>query len=75
MSMIKKYLEKYLYLQKNDKKLLMNWDQNSIITEYQKIIKVSKSSQQNSSETVTNENDKEIPKERYVSRRKTENYW
>ena len=75
MSMIKKYLEKDLYLQKNDKKLLMNWDQSSIITEYQKIIKVSKSSQQNSSETVTNENDKEIPKERYVSRRKTENYW
>ena len=39
--------------------------------EYQKIKNVSKSSQQNSSETVTNENDKkvykEIPKERYIS--------
>ena len=39
--------------------------------EYQKIIKVSKNSQQNNSETVTNENDKgapkEIPKERCVS--------
>ena len=32
-----------------------------------KIIKVSKNSQQNKSETVTNEHDKEIPKERYVS--------
>ena len=32
-----------------------------------KIIKVSKNLQQNKSETVTNEHDKEIPKERYVS--------
>ena len=34
--------------------------------EYHKITKVSKNSQQNNSETVTNENDKEIPKERYI---------
>ena len=34
--------------------------------EYQKITKISKISQQNNSETVTNENDKEIPKERYI---------
>ena len=34
---------------------------------YQKIIKISKKSQQNNSETVTNKNDKEIPKERYIS--------
>ena len=33
---------------------------------YQKVIKVSKNSQ-NNSETVTNENDKVKPKERYVS--------
>ena len=32
-----------------------------------KITKVSKNLQQNNAETVTNENDKEIPKERYVS--------
>ena len=32
-----------------------------------KITKVSKNSQQNNLETVTNEHDKEIPKERYVS--------
>ena len=32
-----------------------------------KITKVSKSSQQNNSETVTNGHDKEIPKERYIS--------
>ena len=32
-----------------------------------KITKVSKNSQQNNSETVINENDKEIPKERYIS--------
>ena len=32
-----------------------------------RITKVSKNSQQNNSETVTNENDKEIPKERYIS--------
>ena len=31
------------------------------------LIKASKSSQQNNSETITNEHDKEIPKERYVS--------
>ena len=30
-------------------------------------MKVSKNSQQNNSETVTNENDKKIPKERYIS--------
>ena len=35
--------------------------------EYQKITKVSKNSQQNKSEKVTNANDNEIPKERYVS--------
>ena len=29
--------------------------------------KVSKNSQQNNSETVSNENDQEIPKERYIS--------
>ena len=32
-----------------------------------KITKISKTFQQNKSETVTNENDKEIPKERYIS--------
>ena len=32
-----------------------------------KITKVLKNSQQNNSETVINENDKEIPKERYIS--------
>ena len=31
------------------------------------IIKASKNSQQNNLETITNENDKEIPKERYMS--------
>ena len=35
--------------------------------EYKKVTRISKSSQQNNSETVTNENDKEIPKERYIS--------
>ena len=46
---------------------MINWDWNSIIMEYQKITKVSKNSQKNNSEVVTNENDKEIPKERYIS--------
>ena len=32
-----------------------------------KIMEVSQNSQQNNSETVTNEHDKEIPKERYIS--------
>ena len=41
-----------------------------------KITKVSRSSPQYNSETVANEHDKEIPKERYNSPdRKTENYW
>ena len=35
--------------------------------EYQKITKVSKNSLNNNSETVTNKNDKEIPKKRYIS--------
>ena len=34
---------------------------------YVRITEVSKNSQKNNSETVTNENDKEIPKERYIS--------
>ena len=38
MNMIKKYLKREIYLQKKDKKLLINWDENSIIIEYQKII-------------------------------------
>ena len=39
-----------------------------------KITKVSRNSQQNNSKTVTNENDKEIHKERYISPEKTRNY-
>ena len=35
-----------------------------------KVSKVSKNSQQNNSETVTDEHDKEIPKERYISPKK-----
>ena len=34
---------------------------------YQKITSVSKNVQWNNSETVTNESDQEIPKERYIS--------
>ena len=34
---------------------------------YVRITEVSKNSQKNNSEIVTNENDKEIPKERYIS--------
>ena len=40
-----------------------------------KIAKVSKKLQQNSSETVTNENDKEVPKKDiHISAKKTKNY-
>ena len=35
-----------------------------------KVSKFSKNSQQNNSETVTDEHDKEIPKERYISPKK-----
>ena len=39
MSIINKYLKKYIYLQDKDRILLMIWDQyNSITIEYQKII-------------------------------------
>ena len=41
---------------------------------YQKITKVPKKLQQNNLEKVTNENDKEIPKEIYISKRRTGNY-
>ena len=36
---------------------------NGIIIEYQKITKIPKTSQQNKSDTVTNETNKEIPQE------------
>ena len=39
------------------------------------ITKVSGSSPQNDSETITNEHDKEIPKERYISPEERQNYW
>ena len=42
--------------------------------EYQKITKVSKNSRQSNSEAVTNENDKEIRKERYISPEEKKNY-
>ena len=38
-------------------------------------MKGSKTSQQNNSETVKNEHDKEVLKEIYISQRKKENYW
>ena len=41
-----------------------------------RIMTVSNNSQQNNLETVTNENDKEIPKEMYISpKKKTRSYW
>ena len=40
-----------------------------------RITYVSKNSQQNYYEKVTNEHDREIPKQRYISKRKIENYW
>ena len=41
-----------------------------------KFSKISKNSQQNDLETVTNENDKEIPKERYTSPEEREDtFW
>ena len=80
----KKYLEKDIYVQRKDMKLLMNLDlDNSIIVECQKtveatgdltgnksaneITKVSRNLIQNNPETITNEHDKEIPRERYIS--------
>ena len=39
---------------------------------YQKRTKVSKNSQKNNSEKVTNKNGKEIPKERYISPKERE---
>ena len=54
----------------------MNWDENSIIIESQKVTKDSKNSQKNNSKTVANLNDKEIPKEipkeRYISLEETQ---
>ena len=42
--------------------------------EYGNITKLLKNSQQNNSYTVTNENDQEIPKKRYISPNETKNY-
>ena len=44
------------------------------IAEDGKSTKVSKNLQQNNSETVTNENDKKIPKERYISPEKRQEF-
>ena len=41
-----------------------------MIMEYPKIIKVSRNLHQNNSETVTNENDEEVPKEKCMSEEK-----
>ena len=65
--MITKCPDKIIYLQEKDKQLLMNQDLNGIIMEYQKTSIVSKGSQQNILETITNENDKQMIKERYKS--------
>ena len=55
--------------------LIGNKIANAVAKSYDgKIKKVSKNSQQNNSETVTNEHDKEIPEERYISKKKTRNY-
>ena len=40
-----------------------------------KITNVSKNSQQNNTETVTNKHDKKIPKERYASLEERQSYW
>ena len=58
--MIRKYLKEDIHLQKKKQETIE-------IIGYQKIMKVSKNSQRNNPETVTNENDKEIPKERCTS--------
>ena len=51
--------------------MIVSDQNNSIIIEYKKSTKVSENSQKNKSETVTNEYDKEMPKEipkqRYIS--------
>ena len=47
--------------------LLKIWVDTLLKINIDKIMKVSKSSQQNHSEAVTNENDKEIPRKRYIS--------
>ena len=56
--------------------LISNKIANTVAKSYDgKITGVLKHPQQNNSETITNEHDKEIPKERYISRTKTRNYW
>ena len=48
--------------------MICNKIANAVAKSYDgRITKVSKHSQQNNSETVTNEHDKEIPKEKYLS--------
>ena len=50
--MIKKYLNIYIYIFRRKSRKI---DENSKIMEYKKITKVSKNSQQNNSEKVTND--------------------
>ena len=74
MRMTKKYPKKYIYFKKKDTNFLKNRYQNSIIMEYWKITTFSKKLEKNNSETVTNEPDKEIPKERYISPKEKKSY-
>ena len=51
--------------------MICNKIANAVVKSYDcKIMEVSKDSQQNDSETVTNEHDKEIRKERFISSEK-----
>ena len=61
MSIIKKCLKRDIYLQKKTRNYW--WSEIKIIEWWWNI----KKSQQNNSETVTNKNNQEIPKERYIS--------
>ena len=70
--MIKKYSKKDISPEKRHRtidKLKLKQYNNGISKNH----KVSKTSQQNNSETVTNENDEEIPKEIYIATEERQN--
>ena len=90
MRMIKKYLKKG-YIPREKTRNYWWSEINNIIIEYQKtaeasgdligneiankIMKGSRSSPQNNSETITNGHDNGIPNQRYISPEGKQNYW
>ena len=67
-------------IDKNMKNKIVSNEYSQILLDHTKksateALQLIKNTQQNNSETATNKYDEELPIDRYISRRKVENYW